>query len=641
MNTPSYLHRLATANVLFVVALGMCVIAYWAGLYGNFLFDDFNNIVFNPTMQAIGTPNQDWLQLALSSDAGVLRRPLSMLSFGLNMAAFGMNPFAFKAVNLAIHLLNGFLFYAIAKRLAALLVPTGNLSIRPEYLGLLAATLWLLHPLNVSGVVYIVQRMNELSALFILAGLLCYVDGRLRALQGELSLVPALIGVCLFGVLAILSKENGALITAFAFGIEIFAFRFESADAQQRRTLKAFFWLTLALPVAAACLWLIVHPAWLSYAGRDFSLFERVLTESRILCDYLLWIFIPVPAWLGFNHDDITLSTGLFHPISTLFALALLLALVLAAWKLRRRSPGLAFGVAWFLIGQSMESTILPLELVFEHRNYLPMAGLLLGNVCATAPWLAAHANTRWSVAIGAALALACAALTAQRTAIWGNPLARALTGVQHHPDSARAQYDAGRNIVIAAGAKDAAIQTQAASRALHYFQRAAVLNKDMIAPATEALMIEARYGPVTRVEVQDLARRLRHVPTYPEAGPFMDLLIAATREKMSLTSADISTLVSAALENSHFPNKVRAMIMLNYGSYLHSAGNVQGAVTWMLAADAQQPGNAYFKLNLAVVAFQTGQLDKARQYLTAARRFDQAGTYAKEIDNLQRQLMK
>src|SRR5512146_1541458 len=133
----------------------LCALAYVGGLSGDFLFDDFQNIANNAVLRAIGTPAQSWLAVALSSAAGVLRRPVSMLSFGLNVLLFGMNPFAFKLVNLSIHLANGALIYAIGRRLATRLInPRTTATIRPDTLALIAAGLWLLHPLNVSGVVY-------------------------------------------------------------------------------------------------------------------------------------------------------------------------------------------------------------------------------------------------------------------------------------------------------------------------------------------------------------------------------------------------------------------------------------------------------------------------------------------------------
>jgi len=625
---------------LFALSV-LCAFAYFAGLSGGFLFDDYQQIGNNPALHAIGTPAQNWVAVALSSDSGVLRRPLSMLSFGLNVSLFGMSPWAFKAVNLAIHLLNGVLVYALGRCLARRLSGPGSPeSIAPEALAAFAAGLWLLHPLHVSGVMYIVQRMTELATLFTLAGLLCYAIGRTRMLRGEAGLARAILGVCAFGILAALSKENGVLIFAYALVMEGTCFHFE-APPPQRRILKAFFSLSVALPILLFSAYLFTHPQWLSisYTTRNFTLYERVLTEARVLCDYLLWILVPVPAWMGMYHDDIATSTGPFSPPTTGMAIAFLLILVTVAWKMGRRSPGLAFGISWFLAGHAMESTILPLELVFEHRNYLPMAGLLLGVVCAMAP-LASRWPARMTAAASVVLLVVCAGLTTVRAASWGDPLTLALTDAQYHPVSSRSQYEAGRAIVVAGAMKSE--RAKADLEALPYYTRSATLDKKQVAPATQLILIHAASGRVPEPTLADLAERLRNTPEYTQANAFMDMLVSASQQKLSLTTADIARLVDAALANPHFPAYTCAMIMNNYGAYqFNIAHDAQGAVSWTQAAAEADPRNPYFKINLAKLALAVKQPDKAKEYLAAARQLNRAGRYDAEIDALQRQIMQ
>ena len=642
MNTLPIHPRPSRAPWLLLVLCAICVIAYLGGLSGGFQFDDFNNIVDNPALRGLMTTTHHWLVVALSTGTGILHRPLSLLSFGLNVAGFGMNPVAFKWVNLGIHLANGALIYAIGRRIAKRLIGAGNsTAINPEMLALIAAGWWLLHPLNVSGVIYIVQRMNELATLFTLCGLLCYVDGRNKMLAGEPALASAIIALCLFGLLAVFSKENGALIVAYALVIEAICYRFKTPTPAQGRVIQGFFCLSVALPIALLALYLILHPHWLSIsyaAGRDFSLPERLLSEARILCDYLLWIFVPNPAWMGLYHDDIATSTGLFSPLSTLFALAFLAALIVAAWKLRRRSPGFTFAVAWFFIGHAMESTILPLELVFEHRNYLPMAGLLLGIVCALAPLIPARWPARF-VGLGCTvLLLGLAGITAVRATSWGNPLTMALDDARHHPDSSRDQYAAGRAIIIDGASRNERLDAE--RKAVPYFARAAMLDKTDVYAKSNLMLILARTETIAPAAITDLADRLRSTPSYVQANPFLDLLNNASTQKLTLTPGDISVLVDAALANPHFPAYVRAMIMNNYGAYqLNVVHDNQSAISLTVAAAAEDPKNPYFQINLAKIALALKQPDKAREYLGAATQLNQVGVYDKEIDALQRQI--
>lgn len=637
--TESHAHR--PAWLLGAIAL-LAVAAYLASLTGGFLFDDYNNIVENPMLRAIGTPMQDWLAVALSSGSGLLRRPLSMLSFGFNVAVFGMNPIAFKLVNLVIHIGNGVLLYLLGRRIARYLLPRANTvpAGMPQMLALLAAALWLLHPLHVSGVAYIVQRMNELAALFTLGGFVCYVDGRLASLRGEPGLGKGIFGLFAFGVLAVLSKENGALVFAFALVIEAVCFRFEARDKRTRRALSGVFALTVALPIVLFGLYLVFEPHWLigSYASRDFTLYERILTEPRILWHYILWIFLPNPAWMGLFHDDIAVSSTLVQPLSTLVALGAWLVVIVAAWNLRRRSPGFAFAVAWFLIGHSMESTILPLELVFEHRNYLPMAGLLLGCACAIGPWLASHWNLRAAAGLATALVLACAALTAMRAADWGDPLRLALAEARHHPDSSRSQYEAGRRLIIDGamnGTRDAA-----EARAMPYLEHAVALDPQGTHALVELVLIDAQRDQVDKARVAELARRLRSVRISHRANPFLDMLVTTSTQKPTLDAVDVATLVDAALTNPHLSRKVRAMVMNNYGAYRFNVlQDRQAAVGLTSAAAAEDPTNPYFPLNLAKIAHAMGQDERAIAYLAQAAQLDHASIYRDQIRQMRADL--
>ena len=361
------------------------ILVYARGVGGDFfLFDDFQNIVLSPPMQMLGKGPPDWIGVMFLNATGPTRRPLSMLSFAFNILAFGMSPPAFKAVNLLLHLANGALLYALLRRIVGRLLPPAT-TVSTDALALVIAGLWLLHPLHVSSVLYITQRMNVLATTFMLAGLVSYVEGRLLALRGDRSGVwTGILGMGLLGLLAVFSKETGALIIAYAFIIEWFCFRFE-APPRQRWLLQALYLLGIALPLALYAGHLVLHPESLNWTRHDFTVYTRLLSEARVVCDYLIWTFVPLPSSMTIFHDDIAASTGLFAPPTTIASIVFLLGLALAAWHWRKRAPAFAFGVAWFFAGHALESTVLPMELIFEHRHYFPMVGPLLAVVC----WLA------------------------------------------------------------------------------------------------------------------------------------------------------------------------------------------------------------------------------------------------------------
>lgn len=614
----------------------LCVAVYAPGLGGGFLFDDIPNIVDNPALGTLSGPTPDWFAAALLSGSGALRRPVSMLSFGLNVRTFGMDAFAFKAVNLAIHLLSGLLLYAFARRVAPRLLPAGTSQRTGDYVALACVAWWLLHPLHVSTVLYVVQRMTELSALFTLAGLLCYVEGRQKALNGEGGLTAGILGLSLFGLLAVFSKENGALIVLLALVTEWLCFRFAGSPAT-RRSLQAFFLFFAVLPALAGLAYLLTHGNILAHERNGFTFYTHLLSDARVLCAYLAWIVLPLPSWLGMFHDDIPVSTSLLSPASTLLSIVFLLALSAVAWRARRRCPGITFAIGWFLLAQSMEQGIIPLELVFEHRNYLPSTGLLLGVCCAATPLLR-HLSRGALATAGAVALLALSGATFARATAWGNPLSLALTDARHHPESSRSQYQAGREIMLAGARNDQVEST--AREAAPYFDRATALNPLDVYSAAARIMIRPATQPIPAHWINDLARRLAHAQSGEQINPFFDLLISASRKEIALSPQDASSLFEAAMANQRWRSSARAMLMNNYGTYLFNVtDDRQGAIALTMAAAEADPTNPYFLLNLAKIAVAVGDHDRAAVYLDRAGQLDNAHIYRAAIDKTMREL--
>ena len=200
---------------LFIVLL---IAIYQSSLAGSFIFDDFPNIFYNENLQQASFDSLQSLYRAIwSSTAGPLKRPVSMFSFALDHALHGMNPFYFRLTNLLIHALAGIGVFFFARNLlqAPLLKP--GISRRAAFwLALIMATAWLVHPLQLTSVAYIVQRMTSLAGLFMFWGLAAYTHGRLHQLQGQAGLSWVFSAYLLFLPLAALSKENGVLLLPFA-----------------------------------------------------------------------------------------------------------------------------------------------------------------------------------------------------------------------------------------------------------------------------------------------------------------------------------------------------------------------------------------------------------------------------------------
>ncbi len=447
-------------GLLPVLALGFLV--YLPGLSGGYVFDDLGNLIDNPAFAPAALHAHFWHAI-WSAHSGPLDRPLSMLSFAGQMAFTGLDPWPLKLANVLIHLLNGALVWLLSSRVLGWLeARNGNqwlVGARPQALLLTAA--WVLAPIQLTAVLYVVQREESLAATFVLLGLLAYWHGRMRLIAqrpGALAWIWGSLGIGT--VLAALAKETGVMLPAYAFVIEWIVLQGQVAPAAKRRgphPLLPVFALLLFLPGILGLAWLL--PGALNgsaYATRPFTLDQRLLTEGRVLVDYLRWIVLPTPNALSLYHDDIGISTGWFAPWTTAACWALLLALLGAALALRRRMPAFALGVLWFLAGQSLVSSFVPLELVYEHRNYLPDWGVfvaLFALLLSHRPADTERRRTLRLLAAGGIVAMIAldALFTSIRAQVWGNPYRLAYFEATTHPQSPRAGYDLGRTMLMLA----------------------------------------------------------------------------------------------------------------------------------------------------------------------------------------------
>ena len=421
-----------------VLAWGLLVLTaavYWPGLQGPMLLDDFENLEPLIDMQS---GRLAWHEVLGGLD--FRGRPITMLSFVANWLTSAGEIWSLKYTNLMIHLLCGALLFWLTGRLLA--EPRAGVASQRWWIALLVAALWLLAPMLASTVLYIVQRMAQLATLFVLAGLLCYVCGRqLLAVRRRLGV--GLISLCfiLFWPLAALSKQNGALLPLLAVIVE-FSFFERPPCRAHRRLVHGLLAVLVVVPAAGAAMALAMGPGDLfgAYQGRDFSAYERLITEARILFDYAAnLLMIPGGSPLGLFHDDFVLSRGLLDPPTTIVAIVLWCAVLLFAWALRATSwAPIAFGPIFFLAAHSLESTVIPLELYFEHRNYLPSTGLFL-SLGVVAGRLMQH--TRWKksfVIVVALVSLTHGALTMARVRNWQSHESLLLAAAQTHPDSPR-----------------------------------------------------------------------------------------------------------------------------------------------------------------------------------------------------------
>jgi hypothetical protein len=196
-------------------------------------------------------------------------------------------------------------------------------------------------------------------------------------------------------------------------------------------------WLLL-LPSLALCLYVLKFLTQLDQelGHRSWTIGQRLLTEPRVVVEYLWLLAVPRSISTGLYNDGYQASVNWLHPATTLPALLLLLLLLALAWYWRFRHPRFSAGLSFYFAGHVLESTTIPLELYFEHRNYLPALLLFWPLAAAIVEW---NRSARWRIAVAGSLLLILAFVTWQRAALWGQPELLARTWAVRNPDSPRA----------------------------------------------------------------------------------------------------------------------------------------------------------------------------------------------------------
>lgn len=380
-NNKTRLHS-SNSKLFLFIALLLTSAVYLPGLNGPFLLDDSTN-----TLQLKMT-ELNWeqlLSLSFSLESGVLRRPLANASFSLNFIFFGEEALSFKITNLVLHLFIGIVLYLVGKKILSHCLQDRFNEKQITSIALITAVIWLLHPLHVSTVLYVVQRMAQLSTLFTLLAVLSYIYGREHILQEKrFAYTIILLGYFIFGLLGMLSKETTALLPGYIFLIEMLVFRFRTPIAKtgiyDKRFLSTFGIIAVLPIMLGLSIYILKLDAFTSgYINREFSLGERLLTESHVLWDYIKQYFYPQLSGMALHNDGYPIVSS--FNFSTILTVSGLLGLTITGTLLTKKEPIIALGIFWFLLSHTLESTVLPLELKFEHRNYTAMYGLLLASV--------------------------------------------------------------------------------------------------------------------------------------------------------------------------------------------------------------------------------------------------------------------
>ena len=426
---------LPACALIFLLALTYAI--YLPGLKGGFLFDDYANL--NSMGDYGGVVDYETFKnFVFNGFSGPLGRPVSLASFLLDDNTWPSYAPLFKATNLKIHLLTGIFILWASLHFLRLMGKDDKAAI---WIALLNTAIWLLHPLLVSTTLYTVQRMAQLASSFVFAGITGYLYGRVLLNQGKTKQGYIWMSVSLVSMtaLAALSKENGALLPLLVVVVEFCL----PSDLFKLNRLWALIFLGLPCLGIIGLLIKEINLAENPWPTRNFNQIERLLTESRIMWEYIYHLFVPQIEGKGLFQDGFVVSKSLISPISTLFASLGLLVLFCIAIVSRRLYPFLAFSILFFLASHLLESTHLGLELYFEHRNYLG-AGFLFLPLAIFLVELKNKISVKVPILCACCLLLVLSFLTWQRSILWGNTHNLERYWAVFAVDSARAQNKLG-----------------------------------------------------------------------------------------------------------------------------------------------------------------------------------------------------
>ena len=441
-------------NYLFFFFVILYVILTYPSLSGSFELDDYGNL----SKLSLIHDSTSFFYFILNGLSSTLGRPLSLLTFALQSENWP-KPYFFNRVNVGIHIVNSILVVILFNQLIQSLfseLPKKN----KKQFTLALSGLWLLAPIHLFTTFYVIQRMTLLLSLFILIALCIHVYIRRNGFRDSLFKSYLIISLSLisFLLLGILSKESGILLCVYILVIE-FTFLKNTVQPKYWPVWRSLF---LVLPLFLLILYL-------GATGRliyntveifDVNWYQRLLNESLILWQYIQFIIFPQFGAYGLIHDDYKVIHTFSDNYWSIPAILGIFTLISLAVIFRKKYPIPAFGILWFFGGHLLESTVLPLELYFEHRNYLPSLGILACLVYLVYQmFYAVHSKFIKGLIYSAII---CYSLlytyVLYTTAIsWSSSHALAEYQLKYHPDSLRAQI-AGVSYLFQAGRHDDAL---------------------------------------------------------------------------------------------------------------------------------------------------------------------------------------
>ena len=607
-------------SLLIILLFSAVTLVIYSNTFNSpFVLDDLRKIEDNPAIRVDQFAPVEIMKAGFQSSR---MRPVAFMTLALNHSLHKYDVYGYHVVNVAIHILTGFFLYLVI----AATLKTASIQHRysqPDLIAFFAALIWLVHPIQTQSVIYIVQRTNSLATLFFILSFLFYIYGRQTSRTGYKWIW--LIASAFAWALSLGCKQITAILPFIIFIYEWFFFQDLNRDWIKKRLkylpgIIIFFILLVLVYTNFSPLEKI--KSFHDYAADEFTVTERLLTQFRVVIWYISLIIFPIPSRLNLDYD-FALSHSLLDPITTTLALIAISGLMALSFFLASKNRLLAFCIIWFFGTHLIESSILPLAIIFEHRNYLPSMMVCLVPVVLVYHYL----KIDWlKIGLLCALVVVLSAWAHQRNRVWEDNVTLWTDVVQKSPNKARPHFNLG--VALSEQNNDA--------EAIPHYQRTLEINPGMAHPHINLGRILEKQNRIEEAAAHYLTA-LQNEPDLPEAHSNMGAILmkqGRTEEAIQFYQKALTIrpqfaqahfgLANAHVQKGDFKQGIRHYYLAlqfkpdyaeahsNLGSIFLNAGENEKAINHYFAALQIDPVQVQAYNNLGIALMQEGRIEAA-----------------------------
>ena len=593
-----------TGNHLSIFKIVLILLFFTAitfSIYSNtfnspFVLDDLRKIEENPHIRV----NQPSLpEIVTAGIQSSKARSIAFMTLALNHSLHQYDVFGYHLFNISIHVLTGFILYLFLKATFSIPIVQDRYK-HTDLIAFFAALIWLVHPIQTQSVTYIVQRANSLAAMFFILSILFYAYARLTENNQKKWLW--LIASVVTWLLSLGCKQITAILPLFVFLYEWYFFQ-DLSKEWLKRSLKYLliigaFLMLLFLIYTDFSPWEKIQSLH-DYARHEFTITQRLLTQFRVVIYYISLIFFPLPSRLNLDYDFV-LSQSLIDPISTLLSMVAIVGLIALTFYLAKKDRLISFCVLWFFGNHLIESSILPLAIIFEHRNYLPsMMVILIPVVLAYR-----HIKPDWiKIGLLSALVVGLSVWTYQRNRVWENKITLWSDVVKKSPGKARPHFNLGA----------AFSEQKRDEEAIPQYQRALEISPKLAEPHINLGEALERQGKIEEA-AEYYRAALKIEPDLAEAHNNMGAIL----EKQGRTEEAIQYYQNALKIRPHY-----ASAHFGLANALVEKGKVEEGIRHYYLAIRFKPAYAVAYSNLGNIFLNSGENEKAIEHYIAALQID------------------